>query len=85
MHRGYGYRQNPLDNLNLPPLEAMLRDDYGPVAEQTGIDLFVARQWSPRCDMEEPALLGHPGVSGLAYSTFRHDNPGAIAKGDFRA
>jgi hypothetical protein len=85
MHRGYGYRQNPLDNLNLPPLETMLRDDYGPVAERTGIDLFVARQWSPRCDLEEAALLAHPGVKGLAFSTFRHDNPGSIARGDFRA
>ena len=24
MHRGYGYRQNPLDNLNLSPLETLL-------------------------------------------------------------
>jgi hypothetical protein len=85
MHRGYGYRQNPLDNLNLPPLETMLRDDYGPVAQRTGIELVVARQWSPRCDADEAALLAQRGVSGLAFSTFRHDNPGPIAKGDFRA
>jgi len=85
MHRGYGYRQNALDNLNLPPLETMLRDDYGPVVRQTGIDLVVARQWSPRCDKEESALRAMLGVTGLAFSTFRHDNPGSIAKGDFRA
>ena len=42
MHRGYGYRQNPLDNLNLPPLETMLRDDYGPMAERDG---HRARSW----------------------------------------
>jgi hypothetical protein len=85
MHRGYGYRQNPLDDLNLPPLETMLRDDYGPLARRTGIELFVARQWIPRCDMAEAALLTHQGVTGLVFSTFRHDNPGSIAKGDFRA
>jgi hypothetical protein len=85
MHRGYGYRQNPLDNLNLSPLETLLRGDYGPVARRIGIELVVARQWSPRCDTEEAALLAQRGVTGLAFSTFRHDNPGAIAKGDFRA
>jgi hypothetical protein len=85
MHRGYGYRQNPLDNLNLPPLETMLREDYGPVAQRTGIELVVARQWSPRCDEAETWVLQQPGVTGLAVSTFRHDNPGSIAKGDFRA
>jgi hypothetical protein len=85
MHRGYGYRQNPLDDLNLSSLEMMLRDDYGPLARRTGIDLVVARQWSSRCDEEESALRAAPGVTGLAFSTFRHDNPGAIARGDFRA
>jgi hypothetical protein len=85
MHRGYGYRQNSLDDLNLPPLETMLHDDYGPIAQQTGIDLVIARQWSQRCDAEEAALLNNPGVTGLAFSTFRHDNPGPIATGDFRA
>jgi hypothetical protein len=85
MHRGYGYRQNPLDNLNLPPLETMLCDDYGPLARQTGIDLVVARQWCSRCDEEELALRATPGVTGLAFSTFRHDNPGVVARGDFRA
>jgi hypothetical protein len=63
----------------------MLRDDYGPLARRTGIDLVVARQWSSRCDEEEAALRATPGVTGLAFSTFRHDNPGAVARGDFRA
>jgi len=30
-------------------------------------------------------LRATPGVTGLAFSTFRHDNLVAIAKGDFRA
>jgi hypothetical protein len=85
MHRGYGYVQNPLDDLNLPPLSEALRDDYGPIAQRTGTDLHVARQWHPRCAENEAALLTMPGVSGLAFSTFRHDNPAPIARGDFRA
>ena len=85
MHRGYGYLQNPLSDLHLPPLEAMLRTDYGPLAERTGIDLFVARQWHDRCPNTEAALVAQPGVSGLVFSTFRHDNPGSLVRGDFRA
>ncbi len=85
MHRGYGYLQNPIDNLNLPPLAMLLREDYGPVAGCTGIDLFVARQWHERCPERESALGSAPGVTGLAFSTFRHDNPGSLARGDFRA
>jgi hypothetical protein len=85
MHRGYGYLQNPLDDLHLPPLETMLRDDYGPVTRRTGIALYVARQWHPRCAEDEAALRAAPGVTGLAFSTFRHDNPDVIARGDFRA
>ena len=85
MHRGYGYVQNPLDDLHLPPLETMLRDDYGPVAARTGIGLYVARQWLPRRAEEEAALRARTGVTGLAFSTFRHDNPGPVARGDFRA
>lgn len=85
MHRGYGYLQNALDGLNLPSLGEMLHNDYGPVVEKTGIDLFIARQWHPRCHEVEDALRAEPGVTGLVFSTFRHDNPEAIARGDFRA
>jgi hypothetical protein len=85
MHRGYGYLQNPLNGLNLPPLETMLTNDYGPVAEQTAIDLFVARQWHERQPETEARLAALRGVSGLVFSAFRHDNPGSLARGDFRA
>jgi hypothetical protein len=85
MHRGYGYLQNPLDDLHLPPLAQMLRDDYAPVAERTGIALFVARQWQARSREVEDALRSEPGVGGLVFSAFRHDNPGAIRRGDFKA
>jgi hypothetical protein len=85
MHRGYGFLQNPIDNFNLPPLQTMLREQYGPLATRTGIGCYVARQWHPRSAEEESALRAEPGVSGLVFSTFRHDNPGPIARGDFRA
>ena len=85
MHRGYGYLQNPLDGLHLPSLQSMLRDDYGPVVERTGVDLYVARQWRPRCHEEETELRDHAEVAGLVFSTFRHDNPGPVARGDFHA
>ena len=83
MHRGYGYRQNPLDNLNLPPLETMLRDDYGPVAQRTGIELVVARQWSPRCDETETGVLAQPGVTGLAFKHIPPRQSGVDRKGRF--
>lgn len=85
MHRGFGYLQNPLDELNLPPLETMLSNDYGPVSQRTGVACYVARQWKERSVSQEAELFSHPAVSGLAFSTFRHDNPGPIARGDFRA
>jgi hypothetical protein len=85
MHRGYGYLQSSVDGLNVPTLETALHDDYGPITARSGIACYVARQWHPRSAAAEAALLAHPAVSGLAFSTFRHDNPGALARGDFRA
>ena len=85
MHRGYGYLQNYTNDLHLAPLPNLLDEAYRPVVDETGIGLYVARQWQPRCETSEAVLKNHPAVSGLAFSTFRHDNPGAIARGDFRA
>lgn len=85
MPRGYGYPRNPTNDLHLPPVTDLLRDDYLPIAAKTGIALSVARQWSPRSPEAEARLLALPGVAGLAFSTFRHDNPAAIARGAFYA
>nr|MBA3416482.1 family 10 glycosylhydrolase [Chloroflexia bacterium] len=85
MHRGYGYLQNGLDDLHLPPLAEALTRDYGPALSGRGVRLSVARQWRERSAAEEAALLAQPVVSGLVFSTFRHDNPGAIARGTFVA
>jgi hypothetical protein len=85
MHRGGGYLQNYLDGTGLPPFVEHVRDCYGPAFEGRASRLFVARQWQPRDDVVERELLATPGVGGLVFSSFRHDNPGAIARGDWRA
>ena len=85
MHRGTGYTQNYLDGSNLPPLSEHLASTYAPVIAEGQAKLFVARQWSDRDDAIERELSASPGVEGLVFSSFRHDNPGAIARGDWRA
>jgi len=85
MHRGYGYLQNYLDGNNLPPLLDHLSSDYGPVLENRPVNLYVARQWEERSEIEEKELLSHPVVKGLVYSSFRFDNPGPVSRGDWRA
>jgi hypothetical protein len=85
MHRGTGYVQNYLEGTGLPPLAEHLRTTYGPAVAGTATRLFVARQWTDRCEPAERELLAIPGVAGLVFSTFRHDNPAAIARGDWRA
>jgi hypothetical protein len=85
MHRGTGYVQNYLDGHGLPPLADHLRNTYAPAVAGSATQLFVARQWSQRCTDEERELCAMPGVAGLVFSSFRHDNPAAIAQGNWRA
>ncbi len=85
MHRGYGYLQNYSDGYNMRPLREDLDQIYGPALADTGVKLYVARQWSPRSEPEEAELLAHPSVSGLVFSTFRHDYPEATARRKFEA
>ena len=85
MHRGYGYRQNYLDGLNMDLLVADLTFLYQPVFDKGVSKLFLARQWQPRAPMKEQSLLEHPAVDGLVFSSFRHDNPGAVRRDDWRA
>jgi hypothetical protein len=85
MHRGDGYVQNYLDGRGLPPLEEHVAADYGPEAARAGARLFVARQWRERNGEEERSLLRIPHVTGLAFSSFRHDNPGAVRRADWHA
>lgn len=83
MHRGVGYLQNYLTGEGLPSIETQVRDSYGPQAMATGTALYLARQWSPRDAALEAHLRTLPGVTGLVFSTFRHDNAGAVRRGDW--
>jgi hypothetical protein len=85
MHRGYGYLENYLDGRGLPPLAEHVATAYAPIVEGSGVELYVARQWHARDAAEETALTRQPGVRGLVFSTFRFDNPEAVARGDWRA
>jgi len=85
MHRGYVYLQNYLDGHNMPPLLAHLSSEYKPVVKDQPVDLYVARQWEERSEVEEKQLYSHPVVKGLVFSSFRFDNPGPLTRGDWRA
>jgi hypothetical protein len=85
MHRGTGYVQNYLDGSGLPRLAEHLQFTYAPVIAGSATQLFVARQWYERCPATEQALRSIAGVAGLVFSSFRHDNPKAISRGDWRA
>ena len=85
MHRGTGYVQNYLDGGGLPPLADHLRTSYARAIEGSATQLFLARQWCSRSELLERQLRATSGVTGLVFSSFRHDNPAAIARGDWRA
>jgi len=53
--------------------------------QRSPTQLFVARQRCARCQEAERDFRAIPGVAGLVFSSFRHDNPEAIARGDWRA
>ncbi len=84
MHRGYGYRQNYLDGYNLPPLIEQLNSTYQPILADKSTKLYIARQWHEFSEVEEVELFAHPLVKGLVFSSFRFDNPRAVARGDWR-
>jgi hypothetical protein len=46
-----------------------LRSSYEPVFRDQPVDLYVARQWDERSEIEEEELLSHPVVKGLVYSS----------------
>ncbi|MEJ2285054.1 MAG: hypothetical protein P8X85_15830, partial [Desulfobacterales bacterium] len=83
MHRGYGYRQNYLDGFNMQPLTKDLTSVYQPVCQKSNTSLYLARQWQPRSPAEEKSLRRHPAVTGLVFSSFRHDNPGPVQRNDW--
>jgi hypothetical protein len=85
MHRGTGYLQNYIDGSGMPPLREQLVESYGCAVQGSPVELYVARQWSERDDEAERDLASIPGVAGLVFGSFRHDNPDAVRRGDWRA
>jgi hypothetical protein len=79
MHRGYGYLQDYLTGRNVPPLS-----EYAGAVRSSETRLYIARQWRERTTADEQALRATPGVAGLVFSSFRHDNRDAVARGNWR-
>jgi hypothetical protein len=78
MHRGYGYIQNYLNGSGMHTLEEDVVKTYAPVFDGASAKLYLARQWQERSASKEKGLSGLPGVDGLVFSSFRHDNPGPV-------
>jgi len=85
MHRGDDYVQNYLDTHTFPSLDEHVRSTYAPVIGRSPTQLFLARQWHVRCEEAERSLMSLPALSGLVFSSFRHDNVEAIRRADWRA
>jgi hypothetical protein len=80
MHRGHGYLQNYLNDRGMKSLKEDILKRYAPVFEGKNATLYVARQWQERSQSKEKELFQLPGVEGLVFGSFRHDNPGPISK-----
>ncbi len=85
MHRGYGYLQNYLNGRCMNLLEEDIAKTYAPVFDGKNTKLYVARQWQERSKTKEKEFLKLPGVAGLVFSSFRHDNPGPIKRNSWIA
>jgi hypothetical protein len=58
---------------------------YGPIVGGSRTELFLARQWDERSPDIERDFAAVPGVAGFVFGSFRHDNPDAVRRGDWRA
>ncbi len=74
MHRGSDYVQDYRTGASMPDIEEQLTGAYGPAINGKPTELYVARQWSEPLPSEEAALQAHDAVTGLVFSSFRHDN-----------
>ena len=85
MHRGTGYVQNYLDGTGLPTLVEHVTTTYAPLVAESHVELFVARQWCERSSDVEACLSETPVATGLVFGSFRHDNPEAAKRNDWRS
>lgn len=84
MHRGYGYYQNYMNGRNLPSLIEHIESSYSPLFQNRPVDLYIARQWDKRERLEEKKIIDLRSIKGLVFSSFRHDNPDAVERNDWR-
>lgn len=84
MHRGNGYLQNYLTSENMPVLDEQIENTYAPVLKNKKANLYIARQWNERNELEENNLTQNKNVSGLVFSSFRHDNPQVVARNKWK-
>ena len=66
----------------MPPLQEHLAE-YATALRGHVTKLYVARQWDERSEEQEAAVFSQPVVQGLVFSSFRFDNPGPLARGDW--
>jgi hypothetical protein len=83
MHRGYGYLHNYLDGFGMKSLEEDLSQTYEKALKKGAVKLYLSRQWHKRSRKIEKALIQHPSVQGLVFSSFRNDNPKALMRNDW--
>jgi len=57
---------------------------YAPVLGERPVNFYVVRQWDERSAKEEKELTARKVVRGLVFGSFRFDNPGPVACGDWR-
>ena len=85
MHRGSGYVQNYTAGHGMKMLEDDIVNTYAPVLAGQNAKLYVARQWQKRSIAKENELSKLAGLTGLVFSSFRHDNPGPIKRNKWTA
>jgi hypothetical protein len=85
MHRGFGYVQNYVNGQGMEMLEDDIVHTYAPVLDGQNAEMYVARQWQKGSIAKENELLKLPGVAGLVFSSFRHDNHGPIKRNNWKA
>lgn len=82
--RAMGYIQNQEEGMGLPPIEEAVRDNYGPLCQQHGVDLHLV-PWNFNLSFEHPsygrgsqdpkererliqAFENDPGLKGILHS-----------------
>lgn len=79
--QGYGYVQNHFEGKGISPLETDIKETWAPALQEHEASLYLARMWHEFDPDEHQRLRKLPGVDGLVFSSFHHDNPEVFAQG----